>query len=167
MKTKILLLFLLSACLSGASASEIKGKITSYGIFKISGKEEIVKSPETTSGITRIPAGTPTLTTSTDRIPAKIGVRFGMWYEISNLPISDGEVELTKIARHPVVTKPDGSISTGFTFIEKLQVKDGRVIGWTGYGFDHDYELVAGDWEFEMQFKGKTVCKQKFTVFKE
>lgn len=90
-----------------------------------------------------------------------------MWFEISNVPLPDGEVEVTKIARHPAITKPDGTTSKGFTFVEKQWVKDGRVVGWTGYGFDHPYELAAGDWEFEMQFKGKPVCKQKFTVFKE
>jgi hypothetical protein len=167
MKKTLLLSFLLAASFSVASAGETQGKVASYGLFKTSNKEEIVKSPETTSGVTRIPAGTPILTISTNRIPAKIGVRFGMWYEITNVPAPDGEIEVTKIAKHPAITKPDGTTSKGFTFVEKQWVKDGRIVGWTGYGFDHNYELATGDWEFEMQFKGKTVCKQKFTVFKE
>ena len=151
---------------SVVNAAEVHGKVMSYGLFKVSGKEEIVKSPDTPSGVTRIPAGTPMLLISTNRVPAKIGVRFGMWYEITNVPASDGEIEVTKVARHPTIKKPDGTISKGFTFVEKQWVKDGRVVGWTGYGFDHDYELSTGEWEFEMQFKGKAVCMQKFVVFK-
>jgi hypothetical protein len=81
--------------------------------------------------------------------------------------LPDGGVEVTKIARHPAITKPDGTTTYGFTFNEKQSVKDGRVIGWTGYGFDHDYELASGDWAFEMKFGGKSVCKHKFTVLKE
>lgn len=136
-------------------------------MFIVSGKEEIIQSPETPSGITRVPAGAPIFISVTNRIPAKIGVRFGFVYEIANVAAPDGAVEITKIAKHPAITKPDGTTSKGFTFVEKQFVTGGKVVGWTGYGFDHDYELATGDWEFEMQFGGQTVCKQKFTVFKE
>jgi hypothetical protein len=155
--------FLLFCC-SFARAADMKGKVVSYGIFTVSGKEEIVRSPETPSGVTRIPAGNPLLTAATNRIPAKLGVRFGMWYQVDNVVAADGEIEVTKIARHPTITKPDGTTSKGFTFIEKARIKDGGVLGWTGYGFDQPYELVPGRWEFEMAIKGKTVCKHEFTV---
>lgn len=167
MKRPLLFSLLLFACCSVITAADIKGKVVSYGLFKVSGKDEIVKSPQTPSGITRIPAGTPILTMSTNRVPAKIGICFGMWFEITNVPAPDGEVEVTKIARHPTITKSDGTTSKGFTSVEKQWVKDGRVTGWTGYSLDHDYELATGDWEFEMQVKGISVCNQKFTVFKE
>ena len=168
MKHKFTTILLLSlACLSEASTNINEAKIINYGTYRVLGKEEIVRTPETTSGLTRISAGTILLTSQTNRIPAQIGVRFGMWYEVGNLSGKDvTEVEFLKIAKHPPITKPDGTISRGFTFVEKQMVKSGRVIGWTGYGLDHDYELVVGDWEFEMQYQGKTLCKQKFTVFK-
>jgi len=163
MNRKLIVSFvLLALCFSSARAADMKGKVVSYGIFTVSGKEETVKSPETPSGVTRIPAGTPMLTVATNRIPAKLGVRFGMWYQITNVAAADGEIEVTKIARHPAITKPDGTTSKGFTFVEKQWVKDGSVFGWTGYGFDHPYELAPGRWEFEMAVKGNTVC----TVFK-
>jgi Domain of unknown function (DUF3859) len=155
------------ACVCIASSPTMQGKVTSCGLFRFSGKEEIIQSPETPSGITKVPAGTPILIASTNRIPAQIGVRFGFQYELVNVPAPDGIVEITKIARHPAITKPDGSTSRGFTFVEKQFITGGKVVGWTGYGLDHDYELATGDWEFEMQFAGKTVCTQKFTVFKE
>ena len=141
MNRQMLLPLLLTTVCSVEAAADIQGKIVNYGLFKVSGKEEILKSPETPSGVTRVPAGTPILTATTNRIPAKIGVRFGMWYEITNLPIKDGELEVVKSATHPAITKPDGTTSKGFTFVEKQWVKDGRVVGWTGYGFDHNYEL--------------------------
>ena len=90
-----------------------------------------------------------------------------MIYEISNVPAPDGVVEVTKIAKHPRISKPDGTTAVGFTSVEKQFVHAGMVVGFTGYGFDHDYELVAGNWEFEMQYEGKTICTQKFTVVKE
>ena len=165
MKSPFLFLFLF-ACCSVASAAEAQGKVTSYGVFRLSGKEEVVKSPDTPTGVTRIAADTPVLIAPTNHIPAKMGVLFGMWYEITNVAAPDGDISVTKVARHPPLKKPDGTTSTGFKFVEKQSVKDGRVNAWTGYGFDYDYELVAGDWEIEMQLNGKTVCKQKFIVFK-
>jgi hypothetical protein len=167
MRNLLLCGLLLFACCLCATAADIKGKVASYGLFKISGKEEVVKSPKTPSGVTRISAGTPILTKSTNRVPAKIGVCFGMWYEITNVPVPDGEVEVTKITRHPTMTKPDGKTSKGFTTTEKQRVKDGRLTGWTGYSLDHDFELVTGEWEIEMQVNGTSVCSQKFTVFNE
>ncbi|HUC86002.1 MAG TPA: DUF3859 domain-containing protein, partial [Candidatus Acidoferrales bacterium] len=91
----------------------------------------------------------------------------GMTYEVSNLPHADGIIEFTKIVKHPRMTKPDGTTADGYRSVEKQVVQGGKIAGWTGYGFDHDFELVAGDWEFEMQFEGKTICDQKFTVVKK
>ena len=167
MKRLFILSMVASLCCCVAAAAEIQGKILNCGLFRFSGKEELIKTPETSSGFTRVPAGTPILVASTNRIPAKIGVRFGMVYELVNVAAPDGQIKVTKIARHPKITKPDGSSSEGFTFLEPQLVKDGRVVGWTGYGFDHDYELAVGDWEFEMRLEGKTVAKQKFTVFRD
>src|SRR5262245_36041634 len=106
MKRLLFIPILIVACYCIASSPAIQGKVTSCGLFRVSGKEEIIHSPETPSGITRIPAGTPVLIASTNRVPAKIGVIFGFQYEIVNVPAADGVVEITKIARHPAITKP-------------------------------------------------------------
>ena len=63
--------------------------------------------------------------------------------------------------------KLDGKVSESFSFVEKSQVTKGRVEAQTGYGFDHDYELVPGVWRIEMKHDGKTLMTQEFTVFKE
>src|SRR5712672_2575972 len=64
---KGLSLFSALICLScsAAMSAAVEGKILSYGLFRFSGKEEIVKSPETTSGVTRVAPGTPILVAST------------------------------------------------------------------------------------------------------
>ena len=99
----------------------------------------------------------------TNRIPVKIGVIFGFGYELENVPAPDGVVETVLKSRgiRPLRNQT-AAPPTGFTDVEKQIVKSGRVAGWTGYELDHDYELALGEWEFEMQFAGQTVCKQKF-----
>jgi hypothetical protein len=108
------------------------------------------------------------LVSQTNRIPARLGIRFGFWYEITNLPVKDGDlVEIVKVVKHPPITKPDGTMSKGFEFTETPVVRDGRTKGWTGYGFDQRYELAPGIWEFEMKYNGATVCKCSFEVVKD
>jgi hypothetical protein len=167
MKRLYTLVFLAITCVAIASTQGIQGKITNFGIFRSASKEEVIKSPQTPSGVTRVDVGGPILVCATNIIPAKIGILFGMSYEISNVPGPDRVIDVTKIARHPRITKPDGTTTDGFTSIEKQPVLGGKVEGFTGYGFDHDYELVAGDWEFEIQYGGQTIGTQKFTVLKE
>ena len=157
-----------AACLSISLAADIQGRVLMSGIFKISKEVESVKSPQTPSGLTSVPANTPILISQTNRIPARLGIRFGFWYEITNLSVKDGElVELVKVVRHPPITKPDGTVSKSFEFTETPPVSDGRAKGWTGYGFDQRYELAIGTWEFEMKYKGTTVCKCTFDVVKD
>jgi hypothetical protein len=108
------------------------------------------------------------LTNDADIIPAKVGVMFGMRFEISNVKLKDGELlELTKIVSHPQITKPDGEVS--FVSVQKVYfpVKQNTVVMQVGYVFEHDYELVPGNWAFEMQLGGKKMVKQEFTVIKE
>jgi hypothetical protein len=46
-------------------------------------------------------------------------------------------------------------------------VKQNTLVMQVGYVFEHDYELVPGNWAFEMQLGGKKMVKQEFTVIKE
>jgi Domain of unknown function (DUF3859) len=162
----LILSFLLFAGCSVAGAAEVQGKVTRHGVFEVSGREETVNSPETTTGVTGILADAPLLVASTNRIPAKIGVNFGLWCEIANVPVANHEVELTVVVTHPAITRPDGTIWKGFTTVEKASARNGQVVSWTLYRLEYAYELVTGEWEFEIQFKGETVCKQTFTTFK-
>jgi hypothetical protein len=160
-------LFLLTTACALAKPPGVEGKIVSHGIYVFSDNALTVKTPETTSGITRVPESKPVLVTETNRVAAKIGTRFGIVYYIVHLPVNDGYVDITKVVTHPAIKKPDGSTMTGFTTTEKQFVKDGQLVGWTGYGFDHDYELAPGQWTFAIMFEGQPLCKQEFTVFKE
>ena len=164
MNHKLVVALLVTTFFYGAEGAEIKGKVLSYGIFGFQGEVQKVKTPGTPSGSVGVINGVPVLMTATNRIPAKIGVQFGMFYEISNLRNPNGVVMVTKICRHPPITRPDGTVWTHFAVTETPRVRDGWVFTWTGFTFDHPYELVPGKWEIEIEFKGKPICKQEFTV---
>jgi hypothetical protein len=123
-----------------------KGIIGDYGIFEPVGAERVK--------LEAAPSGeklTPTSVKYLDRtrwIPARKGIRFGFDYEILNA--TEGPVEVTVLVKHPEMRKPDGTLSKGFKFKERVPLVDGKARGFTGYSFDHDYELVPGEWKFEL-----------------
>src|SRR5579872_4209721 len=108
--TFIVCLLGLISCCATAKPPGIQGSIVNYGIFTFTDSNFAIKNtPETASGITRIPIGKPVLVTTTNRIPAKLGLRFGLTYYVVNLPVTNGYVDITKIAKHPTIKKPDGT----------------------------------------------------------
>ena len=167
MKRSLVFLSILFGFCFVSFGDEVQGKVTSYGIFKVTEQREIEPAPQTPTGANQRLLAGPVLVTSTNRIPAKIGVQFGLWYEINNLPVHNGEVEVTAIVSLPTITKPDGTTSKEFKVVQKQVSKDGVLVSWSGYGFEDDFELVTGDWDIKIQFNGKTVCAQEFSVFKE
>ena len=159
----VLGVLLVGSC-SKSSQTGVQGRVLSCGLYKATTQEERLETQETPSGVTRFPLGVTLIGTSTDQIPAKLGTVFGFVYQLSHVPLPDGPIEVTKVVTHPEITKPDGSTSTEYKYIEMQQVVDGEVVAWTGYGLDHDYELALGEWEFKLQFRGETVCRQRFKV---
>jgi len=156
--------FALIASGSAAIGDEVQGRILGYGIIKRPDSYRTIETPGTASGHANL-VDKPVVTVTTQKIPAKLGVRFGCFYEISNLPIADGEkVKLVRVTRCPALNKPDGSIFTGAELPLSYTVVRGRVEQYTGFGFDHDYELVPGTWTFEIRFGDKILCRQDFII---
>jgi hypothetical protein len=152
-----------------AQPTNATGKVNDYGMYRTTQliPQNLVKTPESIVGLDKTPGRGVHLISITNRIPAKLGVHFGMRFTLLNLPVPDGVVGITKIARHPLMVKSDGTVSTCYTNVQKQIVRAGWTAGWTGYSFDHDYELLPGPWEFELQYEGKLLCKSEFIVFKE
>jgi hypothetical protein len=48
----------------------------------------------------------------------------------------------------------------------KAKVTVNQVIAYTGYGLDEDYEMVEGDWVFEIWHHDKKLVEQKFTTYR-
>lgn len=158
-------LFFALAFVTPSFAANPVGKVIVYGIFKTTEKQ-LIKTPETPSGITRLGSANLNVIAITNRIPSKRGLTFGIVYEISNLGIKDGDfVEVNDVTKCPPIKKPDGTICESFTSAKKLQVHANKVGTFSGYTFDLDYEMVAGNWNTEILLNGKPVVTQAFTVY--
>ena len=100
----------------------------------------------------------------TERIPARLGVRFGILYSVSGLS-PNRDVVLRKVITHPSMTLPDGKVVAGSAFDETHKAgADGKVGNFTGFVFEKPYELVPGDWKIEVWLDTERLVDQRFSV---
>lgn len=142
--------------------SECFGQILDYGTMRAVTPETVEESPETPSGFTR--RATALITKTTDMVPAKLGQRFGILYVVE-CPSGPEPIQFTKTVAHPPITRPDGTVSESFRFTELHRAINGVVSNFTGYAFDHSYELVPGSWRIGMEYNGRLLFEKAFTVY--
>ncbi len=148
----------------GASDPAPAGTVQAYGILNVVTDEKVERAPGTTSGERRT-AERAFVGEQTEKIPARLGVRFGFEYRLTGLP-KDEVVVLRKVLVHPLIKTPDGKEKRGYAVNLKRQTtEEGTRWGFTGYGFDHEFELVPGDWKIELWFKDVKLTEQVFKVY--
>lgn len=152
-----------------ADAEGLKGRIVGGGTLVVTKKFRNLTTSASGLGGTRLYKDPPTFTAVTDRIPAKLGVSFGIIFELTNLPkIQNATVGIVLVTKHPRVRRPDGTTSTGGERQLRLAVRgQDRIVSWTGFGFDRKEELVPGIWTFEVRSYSRLLCKKDFTVVRK
>jgi Domain of unknown function (DUF3859) len=166
---KITWLTLLTVACSGtAGAESLKGRIVGGGTYTVTDNYKMLRTYDPTPGWNRMHMDPPTFTAVTGRIPAKLGVRFGIVFELTNLPkAQSATVGIVFVTKHPPVRRPDGTTSTGSERRFRMAVRgQDRIVSWTGVGFDHAEELVPGIWTFEVRSYSRLLCKKDFTVIR-
>ncbi|TCK18611.1 uncharacterized protein DUF3859 [Thiogranum longum] len=141
----------------------LKGHIGRPGLYRLVRSGGVINDPTTGTGKSVIKPVVE-MVKSTERIPLIKGGQMYLQYRIWPLPALPAHVDLRRVVKHPRMTLPDGSYSTGSDRTIKGKVVSNQVIAYTGYGLDEDYELVEGDWIFEIWYQGKKVIEQKFTT---
>ena len=102
---------------------------------------------------------------STTRIEAKLGVHFGMRYRVVGRP-SLATVKLTSVTLYPAPgLKNPKSAKIQARGEHSLFATIGQ-INYRGYVFEHDWELVAGAWTFELWDGQRRLASQVFNVVK-
>lgn len=147
------------------ATAEPIGRILRLGIFtKVSGGE-VVENPKTSTGKS-LSNLVMTFIRETDRIPIKRNIILGYQYRLSNLP-DGGTVTLRRVLKHPPFTLPDGSVNTGSDFAITRRVERNEVFGYDIYALNEDYEMVEGDWLFQIWYQDKLLVEQHFTTYRE
>ncbi|VAW50714.1 hypothetical protein MNBD_GAMMA05-2642 [hydrothermal vent metagenome] len=142
----------------------LQGKVSQRGLYRMVRSGGVIDDNKTTTGKV---ISNPVIqqVKSTERIPLVKGAQMYLQYKIWSLPNRPAYVDLRRVLTHPEMTLPDGTVSTGSDFKVKRKVSSNHVIVYTGYGFDEDYELVEGEWTFQIWYQDKKLIEQKFTTY--
>ena len=140
------------------------GKILRYGIFARLSGGEIVDSAQTSTGKSMSNV-VMTFIRQTARIPIKKGRLLAYQYRLSNLP-AGRYIKLRRVLKHPSFTLPNGSLTTGSDYVISKKVENNEVFAYDVYGLDEPYEMVEGDWTFQIWFQGKKLLEQAFTTYR-
>jgi hypothetical protein len=140
----------------------VSGKVVKYGLFELV-RGGLVKDARTSTGKS---FSKPVLNqlNSLNRIAAKKDAYMAYQYRIRDLS-ENAWVDLRRVLIHPEMQLPDGTKSTGSDFTIKRRVEYGQVIAYDGYGLNEDYELVQGEWLFQIWHKDKKLVEQKFYTY--
>ena len=145
--------------------TEASGRILQFGIYELVRPGKLVKSEQTTTG-KAISKPTIQQVEQNDRIPAEKDVYFSYQYRLSNIDALTPIVNLKRVLKHPEITLPDGTKKTGSEYLIKAKVKRGEVFAFDGYAFNEDYEMVEGEWVFQIWYEDQKLVEQKFTSYK-
>ena len=155
--TCLAILFFIFGCAgSQVDPKNIYGaEILDYGICTINLKET-VSSDTTASGGYNVTEGVK-FTKKTTNIPAEKEISFGIKYVVNGKP-EGSKVKLKVIAIHPPIkgrTKSSAMV-------------DAKVGTWRAdfYTFNENYELVEGEWIFQIYYKNNLLIEKSFTVSK-
>ncbi|MES2819029.1 MAG: DUF3859 domain-containing protein [Pseudomonadota bacterium] len=95
-----------------------------------------------------------------DRVPAKLGTKFGLRYRLQGK--TEGDTPLTLLYLTPGVITPDGKRHDRFEVVHKL-VPDAP-LDVMAFEFTEPHEVVPGEWHF-MLFQGdRKLAEQRFQV---
>ena len=147
-----------------SQTQDIKTSVFQFGIYKATRKGQVTTSSTSNTGkVVRKP--TLEHVSMTDRIPLVKDTWFGYQLRLWNLPpeaMVKPVMKLRKVLTHPEMTLPDGSTTTGYDRPFKGRVETQQVMVFDGYGFHEDYELVEGDWIFQVWYQDQKLVERKF-----
>jgi len=169
----ILSLFISIPCLVGivsvapalGAEHNYKSEVTEYGYYRQITELARERNIASTSGYVRT-GGEVQLESQTNEIPLKLHQLFGFKFRIEGFEGKDA-VQLKLVVKHPVITRPNGSTSKGYSYSVLLDVKNGVINNQSGYSIDHDYEMVEGDWTFEYWYQDQKLLSHSFKTVKD
>lgn len=156
--------FFAAVCL--CFAAQVRGAaiqdamIVDFGIYKGAG-ETSVDMKNSPSGKLLV-GGAANLVKQTDKIPAKIGVKFGFRFSLSD---KEKKRNLKFVYLFPKIKNPQtGQVSNRFEFSGRYN-GDGVLVG-VFNDFSDPWDLVPGEWTFQVFDGDRMLVEKKFTVVK-
>lgn len=151
-------LALLVVLLAGtANAQGVGVEIVQYGLFR---SDIVDKQPDSRGIVHNVVANICHIAT-TDVVPMKIGMHFGVRYRVTG-PVKGAQVVLRKILHYPTtLTPPSGQPATSVSSLVGLPV---GATSYTEYALEQPWELAPGPWTFQFFERDRMLAEFRFTV---
>lgn len=147
------------AASAGAEPARPRVEILSYGEYRARPHTRLEPAPDTAAGVVGLVDDNPDLVARTAAIVAAPGVSFGL---VVGAPGLAGGQTLPVTVRldHPPITAPDGRVWRTETSETTLTAGP----KFTGFCFDHAWELAAGEWTYTLLHESRPIVSQRFTL---
>ncbi|MEO8153881.1 MAG: DUF3859 domain-containing protein [Rhizobacter sp.] len=156
----LLPLAILAGC-GSAPPQPLKARITEFGRYD-RGTESVREDTAAPSGQSRGSSGY-RLKETTEMVALRLGESFGFCYEVSGFAPGARPAVVIQ-TDHPPFSRPGGTSVSQHQFVRNLMPSEGLLSDCTGYGFDHPFELVPGNWRFTVVVDGKNILTQAFSA---
>ncbi len=97
------------------------GRISQFGLYRLVRSGGLVDNPHTSTGKT-VSNAVIQQVRHTDRIPLIKGAQMSLQYRLWYFPDQPAYVDLRRVLKHPEMTLPDGTVSTGSDYMIKGKV---------------------------------------------
>ena len=144
--------------------NSLMGKSTRYGLFKQRIRGRMVKDPDASTGTVIRGSTLEFIGNNTERVPLRKGVRFGYRYWLK-VPPDQKRPNLKRVLIHPEMTLPDGSTVNRSERTINKRATHGIVTAIDAYALSEDYELVEGEWIFQLWYNEHKLVEQKFIAY--
>lgn len=155
--------FLSLTCIQATAETSIRVRaveIVGYGIVTV----RVTKrdKPTTATSLGKDSVKGITFIEYTTKIPSILGTTFGIQYLINSSPKGSG-FPVTCVILFPEGGLVDPRGRTYRKSSEKLTITIGKKTFY-GYGFDEPWEMVPGEWVFQVWHKEMRLAQKKFTI---
>ena len=165
-----LLLFTVScmarAAITTDSIDQVRAEIYDFGIYELQGKIVLIQDASNTAGYRSHVDSVKeiVLKEQTETIPLVKNIMFGYRIRLHGVP--EGNSVIVDIRyRHPPMIGKNGKESTGFTNkMGRMKSVNGQFEGGVMYRLSEDYEIVPGEWIFDVIYQGKVIATKTFTT---
>jgi len=148
---------------AAGSKTDPWGKVTQFGTYAARSSGTVREKPGASTGKSILGSVLEPLE-QTDRVPLRIGARFGYRYWLQ-FPPDMSRADIRRVLLHPEMTLPDGSRVSQSERMVRKRTTHGIVTALDAYALSENYELVAGEWTFQLWHQDLLLIEQKFTTY--
>lgn len=148
----------LGAAAEARTVAEPRVEFGEFGLFSTKAVRN-VPQPISVSGQMTLVSNIKLLK-KTRLVVGQLGRSFGFRYRLMGLP---PDARVTIRTTHPKLTHPETGKAMTYSSRTRGASPNGQW-SYTGFTFDHRYELAEGIWKFQIVYQGKVIGEQSFKV---